>query len=81
MTGPRTWYIVMAVQSWDALQVSVGMGGAQSPGYAMQPSDDPDQPTGFLPVFDIREAAEKHADGKPVAKMQAIEDEPSGGEV
>ena len=51
----------------------MGMGGAQSPGYAMQAPDDPEQPVGFLAVFDNRERAEAYADGAPVAQGVATE--------
>lgn len=71
MTEPRTWYVVQAVQPWSALQLSVGMGGAQSPAYVMQASDDPEEPIGFLAVFDNLERAEAYAGDVPVAQIIA----------
>jgi hypothetical protein len=49
------------------------MGGAQSPAHAMQAPDDPEQPVGFLAVFESRERAEAYAEGAPVAQVVATE--------
>ena len=73
MSSPRIWYVVQAIQPWHSLQVSVGMGGAQSPAHALQASDDPEQPVGWLAVFDNRERAEEYAEGCPVAQIIARE--------
>lgn len=73
MSSPRIWYVVQSIQPWSTLQVSVGMGGAQSPAHAMQAPDDPEQPVGFLAVFESRERAEAYAEGAPVAQVVATE--------
>ena len=61
------WYVVMRKQGWDALTFS-----ANGFPCRIEPNDDPDQPIGFIPVFETREAAEKWADGDPIRRIRPI---------
>jgi hypothetical protein len=58
MNTEGVMYVVLVKRGWDALEL-------KSPNVpfpiSMLPPDDPDEPIGFLPVFDTHERATKYA--------------------
>lgn len=51
----KTWYVVMALQSWDSLAVGP---------YKVGGVDDTNAPARWIAAFDDRKKAEAWADGK-----------------
>ena len=60
----KTWWVVMAVHSWDCLQAC-----------GVPLAAPPEGPQGFLPVFENRELATKWSNGRfPVLEVGLLHD-------
>lgn len=69
------WYVVMRRQGWDTLSLTQQTPILPYP-VVIQASDDPNQPSGWLPLFDTYEAAVKWADGDPIRVVRPLEERP-----
>lgn len=59
-----SWYLVMRMQRWDSIELSPSI-RLPLP-FEVKQDDSPDQPIGFLPVFESIEAANKWANGDTI---------------